>query len=71
MLTTFKIPENRMRLEYRESKVKKRNIVLRMETYERLQRYLLELIQKRGNPKITFDEAINALLDEHEERVER
>jgi hypothetical protein len=71
MLTTFKILENRMRLEYRESKVKKRNIVLRMETYERLQQYLLELIQKRGNPKITFDEAINALLDEHEERVER
>ena len=50
--------------------MKKRNIVLRIETYERLQRYLLELIQRRGDPKITFDEAINALLDEHEGRCE-
>ena len=55
----------------RKHGVKKRNIVLKIETYERLQRYLLELIQRRGDPRITFDEAINALLDEHEGRDER
>jgi|GEM_PF-1120462 len=58
-----------MRLKYSESEVKKRNVVLKMETYERLQRYLLELIQKRKTPRVTFDEAINALLDEHEGKL--
>ncbi|MEN2975378.1 MAG: hypothetical protein ABDH32_07380 [Candidatus Caldarchaeales archaeon] len=53
----------------KKSDAVKRNIVLKMETYERLQRYLLELIQKRGDPRITFDEAISALLDEREGRV--
>ena len=48
--------------------MKKKNIVLKLETYERLQNYLLELIQERGNPRITFDEAISALLDEHGRR---
>jgi len=52
----------------KRSCVKKKNVVLKLETYERLQKYLLELIQERGNPRITFDEAINALLDEHERR---
>lgn len=46
--------------------VKKRNVVLRIETYQRLQKYLLELMQKRGDPRITFDDAIATLLDEHE-----
>ncbi len=50
------------------SNVLKRNIVLRIETYERLQKYLLELMQKRGSPRVTFDEAITTLLDEHERR---
>ena len=57
-----------MPMKRMNSNVMKRNIVLRMETYERLQRYLLELIQKRGNPRVTFDEAITSLLDEHERR---
>jgi len=46
--------------------VSKRNIALRIETYERLERFLLELMRKRGTTRVTFDEAINALLDEHE-----
>jgi len=50
----------------RKRGVKKRNIVLRIDTYERLQKYLVELIQRRGDPRITFNEAISALLDEHE-----
>jgi hypothetical protein len=48
--------------------VSKRNIALRIETYERLERFLLELMRKRGTARVTFDEAINALLDEHEEK---
>jgi hypothetical protein len=48
--------------------VPKRNVTLRIETYERLERFLLELMRKRGTTRVTFDEAINALLDEHEGR---
>ena len=46
--------------------VDKRNIALKIETYDRLEKFLLELMTNRGSPRITFDEAINALLDEHE-----
>jgi len=46
--------------------VRKRNVALKIETYERLEKYLIELIRERGSPRLTFDDAINALLDEHE-----
>lgn len=46
-------------------KVSKRNIVLKIETYKRLEKFLLELMEKRGSPRVTFDEAVNALLDEY------
>jgi len=46
--------------------VSKRNVALRIETYERLERFLLDLMRKRGTTRVTFNEAINALLDEHE-----
>ena len=52
-------------------KVKKRNVSLKIATYERLERYMIELIRKRGSPRLTFDDAINALLDEHESKHER
>jgi len=48
--------------------VKKRNIALRIETYNRLEKFLTELIRERGSPRITFDDAINALLDKHGEK---
>ena len=48
--------------------VDKRNIVLRMETYSRLEKYLVELVKGIGSPRITFDDAVNALLDEHDKQ---
>ena len=48
--------------------VSKRNIVLKIETYNRLEKFLLELMKDRESPRITFDEAVNALLEEHEDR---
>jgi ABC-type proline/glycine betaine transport system ATPase subunit len=51
--------------------VEKRNIVLKIVTYNRLEKFLIELMGKRGSSKITFDDAINALLDEHEGKVKK
>lgn len=42
---------------------KKRTIVLKIETYERLERYKAKLIGERGTSKITFDDVINQLLN--------
>ncbi|MEM1949429.1 MAG: hypothetical protein QXO30_07505 [Candidatus Caldarchaeum sp.] len=52
-----------------KGKVSKRNVALKIETYNRLEKYLVELMRKRGSPRITLDEAVNALLDEHEEKI--
>ena len=43
--------------------VTKRNIVLRIETYDRLDKYKIKLISEKGDSKLTFDDAINDLLD--------
>ncbi len=50
--------------------VSKRNIVLKIETYNRLERFLLEVMKVKGSPRVTFDEAVNFLLDEYEKRGE-
>jgi len=47
-------------------KVSKRNIALKIETYNRLEKFLLEVIKTKGSPWVTFDEAVNFLLDEYE-----
>ena len=43
--------------------VEHRNIVLKANTYERLVHYKVELVKLTENPKVTFDEAVNNLLD--------
>lgn len=43
--------------------VSKRNIVLKIETYNRLEKFLIELMKEKSSHRITFDEAVNALLD--------
>jgi len=48
--------------------VSKRNVALKIETYSRLERFLLEVMKMKGSPRVTFDEAINFLLDEYEKR---
>lgn len=44
-------------------KVTKRNVVLKIETYERLDKYKIKLMNEKGDSKLTFDDIINDLLD--------
>jgi len=46
-------------------KVSKRNIVLKIETYNRLEKFLLEVMKRKDSPRVTFDEAVKFLLDEY------
>lgn len=43
--------------------VQKRNIVLKIETYEKLEQYKAKLIGKKGDSRLTFDDAIKELID--------
>jgi hypothetical protein len=43
-----------------------RNVVLKISTYDRLQRFLVDLVKDRGTPRVSFDEAIAELLDRAE-----
>jgi len=44
-------------------KVTKRNVVLKIETYERLDKYKIKLMNEKGDSKLTFDDIIKDLLD--------
>lgn len=44
-------------------KVPKRNIVLKIETYDRLDKYKIRLMNEKEDSKLTFDDVINDLLD--------
>jgi len=43
--------------------VKKRNIVLKIETYQKLERYKVELMKINQNSKITYDDVVSNLLN--------
>ena len=47
----------------RKENVPNRNIRLKIETYEKLQKYLLNLMQEKGTPWLTLDDAVNNLLE--------
>jgi len=49
--------------------VSKRNIVLSIETYERLEKYKIKLISEKGNSKLTFDDIVNDLLDKTSKKL--
>jgi len=49
------------------TKVEKRNIGLKIKTYERLEKYKIKLINEKEDSRITFDDAINNLLDKESE----
>jgi hypothetical protein len=49
--------------------IKKRNVVLKIETYDRLEKYKVKLISKKGDSKLTFDDTINDLLDKTENKL--
>jgi hypothetical protein len=43
--------------------VKKRNIALKIETYERLDKYKIKLMVDKEDSRLTFDDVINTLLE--------
>lgn len=43
--------------------VKKRNVVLRIDTYQRLDKYKIKLMSEKGDSGLSFDDVINVLLD--------
>jgi hypothetical protein len=47
----------------RKKTVEYRNVRLSIENYRNLDKYLVELIQKRGDRHISLDEAIKSLID--------
>jgi hypothetical protein len=47
----------------RKQAIEYRNVRLSMDTYKKLEKYLLELIQKRRNRHISLDEAIKSLIE--------
>lgn len=47
-------------------KVEKRNIVLKIETYEKLDKYKIKLMSEKEDSKLTFDDVIISLLDKCE-----
>ncbi len=48
----------------RNPKAKSRNVRLKIETYERLDQYLIELMAEKGE-RLTLNDAVVSLLDEH------
>ena len=50
------------------AKATHRNIVLKIKTYDRLQKFLVELVKEKGVLGISFDQAINELLDRNVKR---
>jgi hypothetical protein len=42
-----------------------RNVRLLIDTYKKLDKYLLELIQKKGDRHISLDEAIKSLIESY------
>jgi hypothetical protein len=52
-------------IQRRKDDVERRNVTLHPDTYAKLDKYLLELMQKRNSPKLSRNDAIEALLEEH------
>lgn len=50
----------------KESKPTHRNVVLKISTYDRLEKFLVELVKAKETPRVSFDDAINELLDRAE-----
>ncbi|HZB15886.1 MAG TPA: hypothetical protein VE445_01870 [Nitrososphaeraceae archaeon] len=49
-------------VKQRKQTIEYRNVRLSIDTYKKLDKYLLELIQKRGDRHISLDEAIMSLI---------
>jgi len=49
-------------VKQRKQAVEYRNVRLSIDTYKKLDKYSLELLQKKGNIHISLDEAIKSLI---------
>ena len=49
-------------VKQRKQTIEYRNVRLSIDTYKKLDKYLLELIQKRGDRHISLDQAIKSLI---------
>ena len=49
----------------RKQTVEYRNIRLSIDTYQKLDKYLIELVEKKADRHITLDEAIKTLIDSY------
>lgn len=52
----------------RSGTVDSRNVKLDITTYDRLDKYVIELVNQLGKSKVSKSEAVAALLDEHDRR---
>jgi len=50
----------------RRKTVDKRNVVLKIKTYHRLEKHKIKLITEKNDSHLTFDDVINSLLDKAE-----
>jgi len=52
-----------------EAKMQRKNmVVLKIETYQRLDKYKLRIMNEKEDSKLTFDDIINELLDKAYEK---
>ncbi|MGC2669569.1 MAG: hypothetical protein WA220_10335 [Candidatus Nitrosopolaris sp.] len=58
-------------IKQRKDTVEYRNVRLSIETYTKLDKYLLELIQKRGDRRLSLDGAINSLIEDYYSKITR
>jgi hypothetical protein len=49
----------------RKKNIQFRNVRLSIETYKKLDKYLIELIEKEGHRHISLDEAIKSLIESY------
>ena len=55
----------------RSPTVKTRNVRLDIDTYMRLDKHATELVKERGSRKVTMNDAVKSLLDEHDKHLKR
>ncbi|MDG6998574.1 MAG: hypothetical protein JRN15_05605 [Nitrososphaerota archaeon] len=49
--------------QIRKENVAYRNVRLKIETYDKLQKYLLDMMQEKKTPWLTLDDAVSSLLE--------
>jgi len=59
---------SKSKLRKQDNSAKTRNVVLKAETYLKLEKYKVELVKRRQSPKITYDDVINDLLENRLEK---